>query len=187
MTKLVFDRDGTLFDTCQLNFRSYAAASEALGVHLDKEALRESICAGETFSTFKIKVWGDDTSHDVKELRNVKVEYFSKNLGLVRPNPELIKLIELNENAVFLATRATLESTKMLLEHFKVPIPWKSVFSTQSHPGGDKLSIMQNILKNEGGLPASIKLIDDSVETINALSAAGFCSELYPHYCSFKG
>ena len=187
MTKLVFDRDGTLFDTCELNFRAYTAASEALKLHVDMEALREGICAGETFSKFRIKVWGEEISHVGNELKNFKVEYFSKNLSLARPNPELIKLIEVGENVVFLATRATLESTKMLLERFKVEISWKNVYSTQSHPEHDKLSIMLNILENEGGIPASIKLIDDSVETINAVSAAGFSSELYPHYCSIKG
>jgi beta-phosphoglucomutase-like phosphatase (HAD superfamily) len=187
MTKLVFDRDGTLFDTCELNFCAYVAASEALGLHIDDEALRESICAGETFSTFRIKVWGGNISRVGNELKNLKVEYFSRNLSLARPNPELIKLIEECENVVFLATRATLESTKMLLERFKVQILWKNVFSTQSHPGRDKLSIMLNILESEGGIPAAIKLIDDSFETINAVSAAGFSSELYPHYCSIKG
>lgn len=187
MTKIVFDRDGTLFDTCKLNFYSYTSASEALRLHLDKEALRESICAGETFSTFRIKVWGDEISHDGDDLKNLKVEYFLKNQDLARPNPELIELIKMNENDVFLATKATLESTKILLERFKVRIPWKNVFSTQSHPGGDKLSILLNILDNEGGGPASIKLIDDSLEAINAVSAAGFSSELYPHYCSIRG
>ena len=187
MTILVLDRDGTLFDTCELNFRSYSNASENLKVNLDENALQASICKGESFSTFQLKVWSKASSVEREALKSYKSEFFSRNLSLVRVNPELISLIESNGDSVYMATRATLESTNTLLEHFGVRIQKDNVYSTQTYPGSDKVSIMQNILEIGGGLPASIRLIDDSMESIKKVSAAGFSVQLYPHYCSFKG
>jgi phosphoglycolate phosphatase-like HAD superfamily hydrolase len=187
VTKLVLDRDGTLFDTCELNFQSYLEASKTLEVEVNRQALQESICGGESFSTFHLKVWGNSTSMEREAIRNFKSEYFSRNLDLARLNPEIMSQIGPDGESVFLATRATLESTYLLLDHFAVRIQRKNVYSTQNYPGDDKVSIMQTILKLNGGLPASVKLIDDSVDTINKVSELGFDVLLYPHYCSFGG
>ena len=187
MTILVLDRDGTLFDTCELNFRSYSNASEDLKVNLDKKVLQESICGGESFSTFELRVWGKVSSVEREGLKSLKSQYFSRNLNLARVNPELTTLIESNGDSVYMATRATLDSTNMLVEHFGVRIQKDNIYSTQTYPGSDKVLIMQNILKIGGGLPASIRLIDDSRESIKEVSLAGFSVQLYPHYCSFKG
>jgi len=187
MTILVLDRDGTLFDTCELNFRSYSNASENLKVKLNQNVLQESICKGESFSTFQLRVWGNVSSMEREALKSLKSEFFCRNLNLVRVNPELTTLIESNEDSVYMATRATLDSTKMLLDYFGVRIQKDNIYSTQTFPGSNKVTIMQNILKIAGGLPASIRLIDDSRESINEVSAAGFAAQLYPHYCSLKG
>ena len=64
----IIDRDGVLFDTCELNIKSYSEAADLLKLETNIVNLTNSIHAGDSYSRFCRNVWQDIDQNDVIKL-----------------------------------------------------------------------------------------------------------------------
>lgn len=117
----IFDLDGTLFDTDQVNFRAYSEALESFGLPLSREYFYE-YCRGRSFSEFLPPL-----THGSQELtgkvHRLKKELYRAHLGLARPNINLLEMavmMKYNGYHVALATTASRENCDDLLKAFNL-------------------------------------------------------------------
>ena len=89
----IFDLDGTLFDTRDVNFESYKLALKKYGYELEYEFFCEE-CNGMSYKKFLPDIIkNNDVSIDV--VHKLKKELYSSNLNKARVNEHLFNLIEL--------------------------------------------------------------------------------------------
>ena len=93
-TKLaVFDLDGTLFDTKEVNFRAYRAAFLACGCAVDEERFRAEFF-GRHFSDFLPLFVKDPTPALIRAIHETKQALYADYLGEARENAALFDYIE---------------------------------------------------------------------------------------------
>ncbi len=115
----IFDLDGTLFDTDQVNFKAYGEALESVGLSLSHEYFHKH-CRGKSFSEFLPPLTGGnqaltDTIHTLKK------KLYRDYLGLALPNRPLIEMAAMmkrNDYHVALATTASRENCGDILKRF---------------------------------------------------------------------
>ena len=134
---VMFDMDGTLYDTVGSNYYAYKEALEQCGYTLDREFFA-NVCFGHNYKTFvpliikdnlKGEYTGQELDKEVKErvteelletVHEVKKEVYSKYFDEIRVNEgliNLIKRIKYNTN-VALVTTASKKNVYDILEHF---------------------------------------------------------------------
>lgn len=85
---LLFDLDGTLFDTKELNWKAYQLAYFDLGVEISREDFERT--EGHAVYDFN-EILG--VVCDVEKLKNLKAKYYKDLVVRARPNPYLLNLI----------------------------------------------------------------------------------------------
>ena len=134
---VMFDMDGTLYDTVGSNYYAYKEALEQCGYTLDREFFA-NVCFGHNYKTFvpliikdnlKGEYIGQELDTQVKEcvteellekVHEVKKEVYQKYFDEIRVNEgliNLIKRIKYNTN-VALVTTASKKNVYDILEHF---------------------------------------------------------------------
>lgn len=134
---VMFDMDGTLYDTVGSNYYAYKEALEQCGYTLDCEFFA-NVCFGHNYKTFvpliikdnlKGEYTGQELDAQVKErvteellekVHEVKKEVYQKYFDEIRVNEgliNLIKRIKYNTN-VALVTTASKKNVYDILEHF---------------------------------------------------------------------
>ncbi|MBP5773057.1 MAG: HAD family phosphatase [Eubacterium sp.] len=134
---VMFDMDGTLYDTVGSNYYAYKEALEQCGYTLDLEFF-ENVCFGHNYKTFvpliikenlKGEYTGKELDAQVKErvteellekIHETKKNAYEKYFDEIRVNEgliNLIKRIKYNTN-VALVTTASKKNVYDILEHF---------------------------------------------------------------------
>ena len=121
-TKLaIFDLDGTLFDTREVNFLSYEIALREEGYTLDRQ-FYESQCNGIHYKEY-LPLIIDKPSKDLMErIHYRKKKLYPMFLSHAKANKHLIHLIRLirSDYHIALVTTASKSNCMSLLEHFNI-------------------------------------------------------------------
>jgi hypothetical protein len=179
---LISDRDGVLFDTCKVNFESYTRAAELMGLKTNSLELEAAIHSGEGLYAFHPKVWMGVANSDLDFLHKSKQLFFAEEIVKIRLNVEFVENHLVNAIDPYLVTRASLSSTKILLEHFSLQFFGDRVIG--GGQGLNKVDIFKK-LADQHSLPRlGITVVDDSRHIVEQSKAAGFLAIQYAHFCS---
>ena len=115
----IFDLDGTLFDTRNVNYFAYCEALSMYGVNLDYDFFC-SKCNGKKYTQFLPTICSLKES-DIETIHKLKKRFYSKHLSKARINENLFDIIESIKNNYFIAlvTTASKANTLDLLKYFK--------------------------------------------------------------------
>ena len=86
----LFDLDGTLFDTGEVNYYAYKDALAPFGVEFDKTYFVEK-CNGRHYTEFLPKIMG--TSEHIEEVHKLKKSAYANNLDKAKINLHLFEII----------------------------------------------------------------------------------------------
>ena len=113
----VFDLDGTLFDTTQVNYYSYQEALWPYGIRLEKKYFMER-CNGRHYTEFLPGLAGAGT--DLEKIHAAKKAAYGKYLGKAGVNRHLLRIIRALQDSYHTAvvTTASRENTCEILEYF---------------------------------------------------------------------
>lgn len=113
----IFDLDGTLFDTNDVNYYSYQAALETVGVKLSKEYFVTN-CIGKHYKQF---LPGLVNSEDMEIAHKLKKSLYASNIKYAKENKHLFNIIDLisSEYYIALVTTASRQNVKDILAHFE--------------------------------------------------------------------
>lgn len=114
----IFDLDGTLFDTKNVNFNAYRLALEEFGFSLDYNYYCRE-CNGKKYTQFLPALC--NTSDDIiKKIHLKKKEYYSDFLSHAIPNNELFDIIDGLQSKYYIAlvTTASRKNTLEILDFF---------------------------------------------------------------------
>ncbi len=116
----VFDLDGTLFDTGDVNYYAYKEALKILGVELDRDFfVRE--CNGRHYKEFLPEIMGEKgTPENIEKVHALKKEIYGKNLGKARENKHLFQIMEGLSDSYYLSvvTTASRKNASDILRYF---------------------------------------------------------------------
>lgn len=169
---LLFDLDGTLFDTSYVNYFSYKRALNEVNCDFTFEYYMEK-CYGKNYKEFLLALV---PNKKVEIIHRKKMEYYSDFLYRARKNRLLLELI-LQVKGIFsigLVTTASLKNTNEILRYFQcsnlfdIIVTKEDVVHTKPHPEG-YLKAM-NSLKVE---PQNVIIFEDSEIGLKAAADSG--------------
>ncbi|SDB67308.1 HAD family phosphatase [Butyrivibrio sp. INlla16] len=118
---LIFDLDGTLFDTRKVNYYAYKEAllEAGSGIELDYDYYCKH-CNGNDYRVFIPVIWEDISDKQLHIVHDKKIELYKKNLEMAKPNEVLFKIINSLKDTFYIsiATTASTENTIDILEYF---------------------------------------------------------------------
>ena len=120
MKKLaLFDLDGTLFDTSEVNYKAYQQALEELGYNIEHDYY-VSYCNGRHYTVFLPKIV--HSSNDMEIIHKKKKKYYHNYLKYARINHKLFDIIKKLKRTYYIAivTTASLDNTNDILKYFDV-------------------------------------------------------------------
>lgn len=119
----IFDLDGTLFDTKNVNFNAYSKALERCGFQ-EKIDYRYycDFCNGNNYRTFLPQIVKAISEKEMKAVHDEKKIQYKNFIGLARKNEHLFSIIDLinGEYAIALVTTASRDNTMDILCQFDV-------------------------------------------------------------------
>jgi beta-phosphoglucomutase len=118
----LYDLDGTLFDTGEVNFASYCDAVKLFGANIDHDYFVKH-CNGRHYTEFIPPILGEKaTKENLEAIHRKKMEVYKANLGYARKNDHLFKMLELmhGEYINIIVTTASKKNTTDILEYFGV-------------------------------------------------------------------
>jgi hypothetical protein len=180
---LISDRDGVLFDTCRLNIESYLVAAEKFGLKTRLDLLSKNIHKGLPLNGFYGEVWGDLPQELLQRIRMEKNAVFARGYSSVRLNFDYVENFLRSDNSPFLVTRASIQSTTALLNHFKITFFENRVANVGSEQS--KGSFFAEMARSYGFEAGLVTVVDDSLENIREADSLGFRTILYPHFCDY--
>lgn len=115
----IFDLDGTLFDTDEVNFSAYKEAAEAFGAKLDRDFFVKE-CSGRRYKEFLPLILG--SAEHVEEAHAIKKDAYSRNLDKARVNNALIDYINNSkkDHHIAIVTTASAKNVHEILDYFKL-------------------------------------------------------------------
>ncbi len=169
----LFDLDGTLFDTGEVNFYSYKKALEPFGITLDKEYYVTK-CNGRHYTEFLPQIMG--SREHIEAVHKAKKEIYAVNLDRSRENTHLFKIIQAMKNTYYMAivTTASRKNATDILRYFgyqdlfEYMITQENIAKPKPDPEGFNLAI-----KHFGVKPADTIIFEDSSVGIQAARATG--------------
>lgn len=112
---IIYDLDGTLVNTTDVNYNAYNEALKEIGSTVSYEYFRD-FCNGRHYSVF-LPVILDNDNEKIEYVHQRKKELYSKYLNLAKPNAHLIKMLQLKEDYYFaIVTTASEKNTREMLE-----------------------------------------------------------------------
>ncbi len=113
----IFDLDGTLFDTGEVNYRSYYDALIPFGVTLDRDYYIRS-CNGKRYTEFLPALL--ESEEQIEAVHEKKKQTYRQNLKYARVNEHLISFVRLMRNTYYLVivTTASRKNATEILRHF---------------------------------------------------------------------
>lgn len=112
----IFDLDGTLFDTSDVNYYAYKDALEQVGISLDYDFFVNQ-CMGKHYKVFLSGLVDDN---ELEKVHNLKKHAYSRHLERARENKQLFELIRCIRVSYYIviATTASKKNTMELLKTF---------------------------------------------------------------------
>ncbi|WP_297416780.1 HAD family phosphatase [Clostridium sp.] len=170
----IFDLDGTLFDTKDVNYLSYKLVLEKYGYELEYEYFCKE-CNGMSYKKFLPEIIKDDkVSIDI--VHRLKKETYSSNLKQAIINKHLFNMIELIKEEYFLAivTTASKKNCTEILTHFNKQNVFDLIIAYED---------IQNVKPNPEGFIKAMKffninpndtiIFEDSLVGIEAAERSG--------------
>lgn len=119
MKLAIFDMDGTLFDTNEVNFQAYREALLTEGVELDRD-FYVNYCNGRHYTVFLPAMLNND-KEKIERVHNLKKSAYSRFLDKTRVNTVLFDIIRAikNDYKIALVTTASKKNTMEILEFAK--------------------------------------------------------------------
>lgn len=119
----IFDMDGTLFDTKNVNYTAYSKALETCGftVSIDYKYYCE-FCNGNNYKIFLPQIVKGITEEELQIVHEKKKHLYVEYLKLARMNEHLFAMIELirTEYLIALVTTASRKNVNDILNEFRV-------------------------------------------------------------------
>lgn len=112
----MFDLDGTLYDTRDVNYYSYKAALENFGIDLDYDYFSR-FCNGKHYKTFLPEIMKN--TEYMEEVHNLKKKFYAEYLDRARENTHLFQIIQCIKNDYYIAlvTTASRKNSEEILEY----------------------------------------------------------------------
>lgn len=169
----LFDLDGTLFDTSEVNYFSYKKALADYGIKLDKEYFVKE-CNGRHFADFLPQIMGG-TEH-INAVHMVKKSLYKENLGKARINRHLFEMIKAMRDHYHLAIVTTASKQNVLdiltcfgyHDFFEYMISQEDITRVKPDPQG-----FQMAMNFFGASPEDTVIFEDSDMGIQAARATG--------------
>ena len=119
----IFDLDGTLFNTKDVNYNAYQAAIKMTGI--DANINYNDFCNiynGKNYKDFLPKIIPDILEEQMKNIHNQKKEIYKKYLNKAKKNDMLFSIIkEIREEFyITIVTNASQKNVNNILENFSV-------------------------------------------------------------------
>lgn len=116
----VFDMDGTLFDTREINYYAYARAADRLGYIIEMRQFL-AVFTGKNYKDFLTVLGVADPRH-LEQIHEIKKELYPQYLDRAKPCEPLFDLIDTmkRDYIIALATTASQRNVKDILQYFKV-------------------------------------------------------------------
>ena len=113
----IFDLDGTLFDTSDVNYFSYRKALSFYGINLDRDYFVNN-CAGRHYKEFLPVIAGGET--DIENIHSLKKEAYIDYINKTRVNTHLFAIINLIREIynIALITTASRKNSLEILKFF---------------------------------------------------------------------
>lgn len=172
-TKLaVFDLDGTLFDTSDVNYYAYKDALAPYGVALDEEYFKTQ-CNGRHYTEFIPAIMG--TAGYLESVHKIKKAAYAKNLDRAKINYCLFDIIRGLKDKYYCAvvTTACNQNAMDILLYFKVKdlfdliITQEDITRTKPDPQGFLMA-----MEHFGISPENTLIFEDSDVGIQAARSA---------------
>ena len=130
----IFDMDGTLIDTCTVNFRSYQAALAEEGIDLGYDYF-VSECFGKGYKDYLPPIIGDDAEM-LERVHKRKIGLSREYLEEARLNPLLLDFIHGMKDIYHMAlvTTASKDNVFEELEHFGLKKDFDLVLTAEDIP-----------------------------------------------------
>lgn len=115
----LFDLDGTLFDTRDVNYAAYKEALLPYGISLDEKYFKTQ-CNGRHYTEFIPVIMG--TTEYLENVHRAKKEAYAKNLNKAKMNQHLFEIIRHLKKDYYCAvvTTASRKNAMEILLHFQV-------------------------------------------------------------------
>ena len=113
----MFDMDGTLYDTIDINYYAYKEACAVFGKDLDRDFFVNE-CFGHNYTKFVPMIMGD-TEH-MEEIHDIKMEDYKKYFDKVKINKHLFNIIESikDEYYIALVTTGSKKNVTEIVDYF---------------------------------------------------------------------
>lgn len=169
MKLAIFDMDGTLFNTNDVNFFSYKEALEKYNIKLDYNYYC-SYCNGRHYTVFLPKLTNGNKDL-IENIHNDKKQLYSKYLNKVKINYHLFNVIEKikKDYKIALVTTASKKNTVEILEYtnktdlFDLVITAEDIKKTKPDPEGFLLAMHKFVVS-----PKDCIIFEDSEVGIEA-------------------
>lgn len=173
----LFDMDGTLYDTKDVNFRSYKEALETVGIYskIDYRYYCD-FCNGNDYKIFLPILVPGITEEQLKLVHEEKIRRYPKNLQYARENKALFSLMETMkmDYVIALVTTASSQNTKDILfafgreKCFDFLICKEDVENTKPNPEGFLIAMEKAGINEENTI-----IFEDSDTGIEAANQSG--------------
>ena len=113
----MFDMDGTLYDTIEINYYAYREAIAHFGVDLDRDFFMNE-CFGHNYKTFVPMIMGD--SEHAEEIHELKMADYKKYFDKAKMNSHLFNMIEnlRKDYYIALVTTGSKKNVYEIVRHF---------------------------------------------------------------------
>ena len=173
----IFDMDGTLFDTKDVNYRAYTHAIQECGfnVHIDYKFYCD-YCNGNNYKAFLPQIIPQITQTQMEQIHNCKKNKYESCLKYARKNEILFSMIEnlKNEFIIALVTTASKKNVDDILGAFEVStcfdliITQEDVQKTKPDPEGYLLALDKAKVVKQNAI-----IFEDSETGMMAARASG--------------
>ncbi len=142
MSKLaLFDLDGTLFNTEDVNYLAYSKALKEVGKEMDYQYYCQ-YCNGRKYTEFLPQILSNE--QEIQQVHRKKKELYATFLDAAKINTHLFQLIQSlpKEYKIVIVTTASKKNTMDILEHFQVTqlfddmITQEDIVHTKPNPEG---------------------------------------------------
>lgn len=169
----IFDLDGTLFDTSEVNFFAYRDALATFHVDLNRDFF-VSKCNGRHYTEFLPIIMG--SSKHMEEVHKLKKDTYVENLDKARVNHHLFEMINLMSQNYHIAivTTASEKNTKDILHYFgydelfEFMVSQEDITKVKPDPQGFLIA-----MDHFGATPEQTVIFEDSDVGIQAARATG--------------
>lgn len=174
ISALLFDIDGTLFDTNEANVAAYRATFKQLGLHFSASKYRQAF--GLRFPEMMKQLSPDADAQTLARVKATKANYYKDHMHLVRPNSGLLALAtSAKQYRRALVTTGSHKNIMLLLQHFKVDLrQFEFVITGEDvKHGKPNPECYQIAIKRFKVKPSECLVFEDSDHGVQAAQAAG--------------